>query len=123
MVHECAHEILHWEESKMKGVARDIRESRQEKEIDAETTAFIVLQHYGFETKDTPNYLALWKAKGEDVKKRREHISRAVKTIIEGIDKSVKGLNIEETAANKTIKLVISRSQWAEMGKKSGWMK
>ena len=84
LVHELAHEVLHQvEEAKMKG------ETRQPKEIDAESTAYIVLQHYGFETKDTPNYLALWKATGKEVKGRRENIQRAVRTIIEGIDATV----------------------------------
>jgi hypothetical protein len=88
-VHECAHEILHWIETKTGKERPDKAEGRKEKEIDAETTAYIVLAHYGFETKDTPNYLALWRAGGKDVKSRRDSISKAVKTIVEGIDKNM----------------------------------
>jgi hypothetical protein len=78
-VHEVAHEILHWKDKEGK------MSSRQQKEIDAETTAYIVLKHFGFETKDTSNYLALWRATGEDIKARRRNIQKAAMEIINGI--------------------------------------
>jgi hypothetical protein len=120
-VHECAHEVLHWEKGTR--AKESLNVTRQQREIDAETTAFIVLQHYGFETKDTPNYLALWKAKGEDVRRRRESISKAVKMIIDGIDKSMSGMKVEEapvedvTAKKKHLILKISKSQMAFLRK------
>jgi hypothetical protein len=84
LVHETAHEILHQtEEYKTKGRRE---EGSQQREVDAETVAYVVLKHYGFETKDAPRYLALWKAKGEDVKSRRDNITKAVKEIVRGID-------------------------------------
>jgi len=86
LIHELAHEVLHWSEEGQK--ERD-KISRKVKEIDAETTAYIVLEHYGFETKDTPNYIALWGGAGEEVKSRRENIAKAVKIIINGIDKQI----------------------------------
>jgi len=78
-VHEVAHEILHWKDAEGK------KSTRQEKEIDAETTAYIVLRHFGLETKDTSNYLALWQAKGDDVRARRKNIQKAAMEIINGI--------------------------------------
>lgn len=78
-VHEVAHELLHWKDAEGK------RSTRQEKEIDAETTAYIVLRHFGLETKDTSNYLALWRAKGDDVRSRRKNIQKAAMEIINGI--------------------------------------
>lgn len=78
-VHEVAHELLHWKDKEGK------HSSSQQKEIDAETTAYIVLKHFGFETKDTSNYLALWRATGEDVRARRRHIQKAAMEIINGI--------------------------------------
>ena len=77
-VHEVAHELLHWEKDGKKATKKD-------KEIDAETTAFIVLNHFGFETKDTSNYLALWQAKGDDIRARRRNIQKAAMEIINGI--------------------------------------
>lgn len=78
-VHEVAHELLHWKDQEGK------LSTKQQKEIDAETTSYIVLKHFGFETQDTTNYLALWQATGEDVKARRRHIQRAAMEIINGI--------------------------------------
>lgn len=78
-VHEVAHELLHWKDPEGK------KSSSRDKEIDAETTAYIVLKHFGFETKDTSNYLALWKATGDDVRARRGNIQKAAKEIINGI--------------------------------------
>ena len=96
LAHETAHEILHWLDKNDTGSPRiDKANSKKEKEIDAETTAFIVCNHFGFETKDTPNYLALWQAKGEDIRARRQHISTAVKKIIDGIEKKVEEAGIE----------------------------
>lgn len=88
LVHETAHELLHWME-------KDKSSSRQEKEIDAETTAFIVANHFGFETKDTSNYLALWRAKGDDIRARRQNIQKASKEIIEGIKKEISQVEID----------------------------
>jgi hypothetical protein len=89
-VHEVAHEILHWKN-------KDVESTSQEKEIDAETTAYIVLNHFGFETKDTSNYLALWRAKGDDVRARRKNIQQASKEIINGIKSQEEKSEIEES--------------------------
>lgn len=85
LVHELAHEILHWESKTERALL-----SKQVKEIDAESTAYIVLKHYGFTTKESPNYIALFRGSGKDVKARREAIQKAVTTIITGIDKNMK---------------------------------
>jgi len=146
MVHECAHEVLHWTKERKKGDV--IPETRQEREIDAETTAYVVLQHYGFDTKDTPNYLALWKAKGEDIKQRRDSISKAVSTIVKGIDAKMKDMIIDDEVGSEKAESIIedrtpeivakgnirfkkiaagkyklNKKAWKEIGKKAGWMK
>jgi hypothetical protein len=84
LVHETVHELLHWLDKKL---SRE--ESKQQKEIDAETTAYVVCHHFGFETKDTPNYLALWRAKGENIKERKQNIHKASKIIIQAIEEKV----------------------------------
>lgn len=98
MVHEIAHEVLHWENGKGKNVRSQMgkQDGRMAKEIDAESTAYIVLQHYGFETADTPNYLALWQAKESDIQARRQNISESVRLIIKGIDDKVKNVELAE---------------------------
>lgn len=79
LAHEAAHELLHWKDLK------DEISTNQQKEIDAESVAYIVCKHFGFESKDSPNYLALWRAKGENIRERRKFIQETSKTIIEGI--------------------------------------
>jgi hypothetical protein len=87
LVHELAHETLHWNKDQPSLLPKEeMRKLKQSKEIDAESTAYIVLKHFGFETKDAPNYLALWRATSQEVRSRREHIVNAVKVIIKGID-------------------------------------
>lgn len=82
LVHETAHEILHW---LGRGERSDKSSSSRQREIDAESVAYVVLHHFGFDTKDTANYLALWRASGEDVRQRRQNIQKASKEIIEAI--------------------------------------
>ena len=90
LVHETAHEILHWLEEKQNSRSEiGVQSTRKQKEIDAETTAFIVCNHFGFETKDAPNYLALWRAKGDEIRERKQNIHKASKIIIEGIQEKV----------------------------------
>jgi len=94
LVHEMAHELLHWDQITKKRPT-DMQEGKKDKEIDAETTAYIVLKHYGFDTEDSPNYLALWKADAESIKMRRDNIHKAVKEIINGIDGVIRSRNMD----------------------------
>jgi predicted AlkP superfamily phosphohydrolase/phosphomutase len=87
LVHETAHELLHWMQNEKGSYSSDKTVGRKEREIDAETTAYVVLSHFGFETKDAPNYLALWRATGEDVRSRKTHIQKAASEIITAIKK------------------------------------
>jgi hypothetical protein len=91
MVHEAAHELLHWLEKKR----ADKESSSRQLEIDAETTAYIVCHYFGFETQDSPNYLALWRAKGADIKERKNNIQKAAKEIIQGIENKVQETEID----------------------------
>lgn len=96
LVHETAHELLHWLEKKSHERS-DLGEksTRKEKEIDAETTAYIVCNHFGFDTKDAPNYLALWQAKGDDIRARKQNIHKASSMIINAIQDKVVETEIE----------------------------
>jgi len=92
LVHELAHELLHWGEKSKKWGKKAV-------EIDAESTAWIVLKHYGFTSKDSANYIALFRGTGRDVKERREYIQKAAKQIIEGINNHAENrMNPEEAA-------------------------
>jgi hypothetical protein len=107
-VHEVAHEILHWKD-------KDKKSTKMEKEIDAESTAYIVLSHFGFETKDTSNYLAMWRAKGDDIRSRRANIQKAAKEIINGIrskltEESKEDSDIGESAQHNSATIKVFRA-------------
>jgi len=125
LVHETAHEILHWLEKKSKKSDLGKQSSRQQKEIDAETTAYVVCHHFGFETKDAPNYLALWRAKGDDVKARRQNIAKASKMIIHGIEDKVTETEIEfeDMEENTQLKLQFDPKPSIPKVVLSGWIK
>jgi hypothetical protein len=96
LVHETAHEILHWLEEKRNSKSElGVQSTRKQKEIDAETTAFIVSNHFGFETKDAPNYLALWRAKGDEIRERKNNIHKASKLIIQGIEQKATEIELD----------------------------
>ncbi len=91
LVHELAHETLHH------NVKRDerMKTSAEQREHDAESTAYVVLQYYGFETKDAARYLALWKGDKESIRLRANHITKAAGEIIQGIGKQMEKLDID----------------------------
>lgn len=86
LVHEITHALFH----QMPDVLTNAEETKKltsaDKEAEAETTAFIVLSHYGWESKDTPTYLALHGLNSERMKARYNTIRSAVQFIIKGID-------------------------------------
>ena len=71
MIHEIAHELLH----------KDSRLSKQEKEIQAEGTAYAVMKHFGMETKSF-NYLALYDADYKKIMGNLKAIAEASKEVI-----------------------------------------
>ncbi|KXS40930.1 MAG: hypothetical protein AWU54_1806 [Candidatus Frackibacter sp. T328-2] len=72
LVHELAHELLHKDNTE--GLTKEI------KELEAETVAFIVMDHYEVELKSS-KYLALYK-KSYDLKESLDRISKVSKEII-----------------------------------------
>ena len=91
LIHEISHELLHWETGERS------KFSKQEKEVDAESVAFIVMRHFGFEADYAANYLAMHGAGSKEIKQRKDYIAKAVKEIITGIRREFLG---EEKTAN-----------------------
>ena len=56
-VHELAHEIMRHHDSELPASI---------KEVEAEATAYVVCRHFGLQSKNTPNYLAMH-ATAEDI--------------------------------------------------------
>jgi hypothetical protein len=81
LVHEAAHELLHW------GSDRN-QLSGGEKEIDADATAYIVLNHYGVGTgAESLNYIALITKDKNVIMKRLQPVLDASNSIIAAIDR------------------------------------
>lgn len=97
-VHETAHGRVHGD---------DKTKTREQKEVEAESIAYVVCQHFGIDTSDYSfGYVAAW-ARGKDkeiLKQSMNTIRDEAKLIIEGIEKELEAPGITEV--NKTIKAV-----------------
>ena len=80
LIHELAHEFLHRSGGGATGL------SRQEREIEAETTAYVVCRHFGLGESKSPNYLALWGAAAPAIRGRLERIQKAAGRIIGAVE-------------------------------------
>lgn len=85
IIHEIAHELLHWDPATRKNF------TKQDKEVDAESVAFIVMTHFGYTADYAANYLAMHGAGSKEIKLRKDYIARAVKEIITGIRTEILG--------------------------------
>ena len=86
IVHEIAHELIHWaarKDAERKGEVQGLKHI--DIETDAESVAYVVMKHFGFDAGHAPNYLALSGGTSADVRKRRDIIAKAAKWIIEGM--------------------------------------
>jgi hypothetical protein len=94
VVHEIAHSLLHFgpDRAKMTG---------KQKEIEAESTVFVVLNFFGFTELDfAGNYLALHKASSLDVLDRYNAIDIASQKIIKGIQRHLGGTTEAKLSVN-----------------------
>jgi hypothetical protein len=74
IIHEIAHELLH----------KGSELSKQQKEIQAEATAYVVTRHFGIENKSF-NYLALYDADYRKIMDNLKSVAEASRKIIEGV--------------------------------------
>lgn len=85
LIHELAHELLHQKPDSWKVATMN----RRTKELQAEATAWVVATHYSLEPEGSPNYIALFEGKPEDIRANAEPIRLAAAAIIDGIEKSL----------------------------------
>ena len=81
IVHEGAHEILHWGDKRSEAKAK----TRSQRELEAEATAYVVMRHFGIEHVAS-NYLATYNVDGEQLRDSLETISGAAKQLIAAIE-------------------------------------
>jgi len=95
LVHELAHELMHWKKSSLFYQGDEVKFSKAMKELQAESVAYIVMKHYELPVQHQPTYLALWKANKESILGNIRVISEVSKFIIDEIEK------VASTHANK----------------------
>lgn len=103
-MHEMAHQKLHAKEV----VVKSEDKSRRSKEVEAESVAFVVCQHYGIDTSDYSfGYVAGWSA-GKDtpeLKTSLQTIRDAASQMISAIDdKLEEHSKAKETTKKKSVK-------------------
>jgi len=81
LIHEAAHELLHWGDQKDIGDAL----GRKMREVEAESTAFAVMEYLGIES-TADQYLALNGANGKIIKASLGRIRNAVSKLIAAIE-------------------------------------
>lgn len=95
-VHEIAHALLHDGEDDM---------TRGEREVQAESIAYVVCQRYGIDTSEYSwGYIAAWSA-GKDVMELQnsmDTIRHTADVIITGIDKELKGMEVHMAIENNS---------------------
>lgn len=101
-IHEIAHAILHNQDD---GAEKDI--DRHTKEVQAESTAFVVCQYYGLDTSDYSfGYIAGWSS-GRDLKELKaslDTIRQTADKIIKGIDQQLDSIKqSRQIESNKSI--------------------
>lgn len=97
VIHELAHHKLHFDDNKS-------FQTRNSKEVEAESVAYTICQHYGIDTSEYSfGYIAGWSAgkKMDELKESLYIIQKASSEIITEIDKHIDELRIEKEASQK----------------------
>ena len=74
LVHEIAHELMHRDKENL--------ESRAIKELEAESVAYVVCKHFGFEGLNSPNYLAFFEVSSKETLSHMDKIMKTAARII-----------------------------------------
>ena len=91
LFHEMAHQLIHFDADFRRGES-----TQQERETDAEATAYVMASHYHIESKNTPIYLAGFGANKGSILSRFSYIKKAAIEMFEGIDETMSKLNLIE---------------------------
>ena len=96
LLHEASHQALHSREAMDKS---GDKKSRNQKECEAESVAYVVCQHYGIDTSDYSfAYVATWSADKEvpELKASLDTIRRAAADLIVKIDEKVQSRSVTQ---------------------------
>lgn len=118
MVHEVAHSMLHNKELN-KDMDASVKD-RNTKEVEAESIAYTVCQHFGIDTSDYSfGYIAGWSSGKEmtELKASLDTIRRTASELITGIEGQLQALQLEramEQAQEKESLLLVQTSDLSE---------
>ena len=97
MVHEVAHSMLHNKEINRDDLVEAAAKDRNTKEVEAESVAYTVCQHFGIDTSDYSfGYIAGWSS-GKDMKELKSSLDTIRKTaseLITGIEGALRELQL-----------------------------
>lgn len=120
-IHEVAHSLLHQKTSEFI--------SKEQKEFEAESVAYIVCQNYGVDTSDyTFAYLSSWTDKGKriaDFENSLKTITNTAREIIKKIDKelsqelTIKENKVEERTNQFSVRLQNAQKQLGNLSEKT----
>jgi hypothetical protein len=105
VIHEIAHELLHFRKTsplyvgddKIMGIA-----SKEVKELQAESVSYVVIGYYELPAEHQATYLALWKGSKDRVIENLDTIKRAAQFIIDKIDAEQDRRNAVAAAPEQT---------------------
>ncbi|MBQ2886948.1 MAG: DUF4316 domain-containing protein [Alphaproteobacteria bacterium] len=118
MVHEVAHSMLHDREINRDNVLDEPAKDRNTKEVEAESIAYTVCQHFGIDTSDYSfGYIAGWSS-GKDMKELKSSLDTIRKTasqLITGIEEQLQELQLNRTMEQmQDITLLVRNSDLTE---------
>lgn len=104
-VHEIAHSLLHDKENvRVEGIEDGEKKTRSTKEVEAESVAYTVCQHFGIDTSEYSfAYVAGWSSGKEmpELKESMDTIRKTASQLITGIEDALKTIQLERTATQK----------------------
>ena len=113
-VHETAHSMLHDKDNvRVEGIEAGDKKTRSTKEVEAESVAYTVCQHFGIDTSDYSfAYVAGWSSGKEmpELKESMDTIRKTASQLITGIEDALKEIKLEreqsqEIAAEPTYEI------------------
>lgn len=114
-IHELAHSRLHDFDRTKPPAEAEKRKDRNTREVEAESVAYVVCQHFGIDTSDYSfGYVATWSASRElpELKASLQTIRDATSSLIDEIQENLASLQKEQTLVQDTLEETAVKPAW-----------
>ena len=114
-IHELAHSRLHDFDRTKPPAEAEKRKDRNTREVEAESVAYVVCQHFGIDTSDYSfGYVATWSANRElpELKASLQTIRDAASSLIDEIQENLASLQKEQTLVQDTLEETAVKPAW-----------